>query len=497
MTLTLPKMTQRSVQVLASVVFLGIAVGCYDLAGPKESGIRPARSGHGYADESSASDSIGSAALSSASLQNFPYDTWIEVVATGTITLHSKPGSILNYTGPVPVTGHADAPNRNPCVLELTIQIPRTWPSTYAFGPCGGYGFVDTVRALGPVSIKRGVMPLDYVGECSPVNADCHWVDPGYQYVSSTAIPLYLNPTTASPHAINFATSHPQVRFTGSIAPRTVYVGGVAQTMLMTATLWQWIGADSTRDYPTGASPCQYPNGPDWTRACLFVPQESGRMILKAYAGGKTLTDAVTVQCLVAPADSMLNDSTNDFKSREELQDLIPQSVAVSYHELTGVAWKLSNGGGFNFRRYFDPAATECETQLPFSEFSPSKAPEAGATAYSVYHDHTKAKDQILFGCNDTITVNGRPMLPARNPADVRPDSLNAIKVLSEAPSSFDLDYVRDSGKRMFIMTSSGWVWKIDPPVITGASPLQTVFRAFGGNTDSQRRCTWVKKYIP
>src|SRR6202022_4419010 len=131
--------------------------------------------------------------------------------------------------------------------------------------------------------------------------------------------------------------------------------------------------------------------GPDWTRACLFVPQESGRMILKAYAGGKTLTNAVTVQCLVAPADSMLNDSTNDFKSREELQDLIPQSVAVSYHELTGVAWKLSNGGGFNFSRYFDPAPTGCETQLPFSEFSPLNPPEP-ATRGNVVLTHQKER---------------------------------------------------------------------------------------------------------
>jgi len=386
----------------------------------------------------------------------------------------------------------------------MNLTLNDNYGALDSWGDCEATATVNTIlsRRLQSPWIVRGVLPQKHYYNCSQTSDVCdHIADGSASTVVERPVPVALNKLSASRATIDTLHLAP-VNFSGSITPDSLTVRGVRKAHPFHVTLWQWIGADSTRN-PTLAGP-----GCTTTLLCTYTPPESGRMVLKVFVGGWEQTSSTTVQCVMYPADSMLNDSTNNFKSREDLLDLLAQSNADSSskagwnganpkgwrHEVGGVIWKLPNGAGFQFVPSDDPNSTACRNTVSPSEFDLSRAPVPGAIPYAGFHSHPNLPGDTVYGCPDSARIRGVWQKTKQSPYD--PSPFIAVK-LGSGPSNNDMDYVEANLKPEFIMEKSGLVWRADPPVENGASPHLTVFRANKAMSASQRRCTWVKKYQP
>jgi hypothetical protein len=229
-------------------------------------------------------------------------------------------------------------------------------------------------------------------------------------------------PVTASPRTVQFnSVQYQQVTFTTAANPPTLVIGGVTHADTMITTSWVYTAADGTLD----GNMCSggYP-----ILACSPYLHKSGRLVVKAFVGGWEQTSTITVQCLVNPGDSVLNDATNDFQARSALMDALKNSHPESppgggvRHEEGGTIWRLPNGGGFQLVPYTDPNATECQYN-PDPNPTP---PVAGATLYGDYHTHpvTVADSTYgykLYGCGTITMEDGRKVRTKSNANDTNP----------------------------------------------------------------------------
>jgi len=475
-----------------------VIVACHEVQSPVEPASLSPRTRLSVSGAESASMlGLSAEPLTTIGLPNYLYPTWVETRVDGSITLTSLPGS---YTPAGSVYAAGVRGYGGTCSMGMSFFFPGTY--NLAPGPCSAVlnPRVDTVQAAGAATAKRADKPLEfYCGQGVPTD-QCHaWS--GEQYVSVTPLRATLDSVKPRPRTVQFTGNQVQVVFTGYITPATIRVQGNTITTPRNNTLWSYIDGDGT---PESNSCTLGINGTAAT--CSPFLSAAGRMTLKSYVGGWEQTKSITVQCLTSPADSMLNDSTNDFKSREDLLDLLVQSNADSSstagwnadnpkgwrHEEGGVIWKLPNGAGFQFVPFLDPKSTACMNNLPLTEFDLSRAPVPGATPYAGYHSHPSMVGDTVYGCPDSTKVRGVWQKSAQSPYDPAP--WLAVK-LASGPSNPDVDYIEQSHKPEFIMEKGGLVWRADPPIEQGASPHLTVFRANQAKTSNQRKCTWVKKY--
>jgi hypothetical protein len=509
-------MTESQTAILTATAAAMIVIGCADVNAPLARSLQPPRAVSktvGAPDESFSVPADRGFPPTKTYLTQFPWDTWVTLEATGSVSFTRQPpipGASPSYTALYPgrsagATGVVD-PYGDPCVMSL---IPGDGVTNMtSFGICGAAPKIDTVLSKTNLIpwIIRGPLPSKHLYNCSNSTDVCDATVPGVSTVRERPVPVALNKLMAVPRTID--TLHPTpVQFTGSITPDSITVQATKSAHPFHVNLWQWGGADISRDpvlTGTGKGP-----GCTSTLLCRYTPPESGRMILKVFVGGWEQTAYRSIECLTSEPDTMLNDSTNDFKSREDLLDLLVQSFSDSSskagwnaqhlggwrREVGGVIWKLPNGGGFQFVPYDDLGASACQVDVPPSEFDLSHAPVPGATPYSGYHVHPNAVGDTVFGC-DSIKVRGVWQKPAKSPND--PNASGYAVKLGAGPSGPDMDYVKDrTHKPEFIMEKDGLVWRIDPPTEDGASPHLTAFRAINAKTASQRRCTWVKRYQP
>jgi hypothetical protein len=450
-------------------------------------------------------------------LITFPYDTWVTLASPGSVTLNAKPplpGASTNYVlgGPAPATGIVDNHTDGVCVLNLNVK--DNYGNLPSFGQCGAPVKIDTLltRKNNPVLITRGPTPVKHYYECSTTSDVCHWLNPGdYSTVRERPIPVTLNKLKSSKRtsASSFA-AHDSLTFTASKSMDSIYVGGIKPEVPHVITLWQWIGADLTRN-PIQPWATNGPCRSVLTLTCQYAPYESGRMVVKAFLGGWEQTNSVTVQCLVYDGDFALNDTTSDFRVRGELLDLLNQGNADSsetagwdasnprgwQREAASVTWQLSNGGAFLTIPVDDPNADACHISIPSSAYDASHPPVPGATVYSINHSHPSVPTKEVF-CEGWKWTNFRIRRYAGKPAD----TLNANRIRRviakqdslNGPSPADWDRVDERQRPSFIVQKNGFVYKVN--VFGGFNPLH-VYRAAKAETESDKRCAWVKKYTP
>jgi hypothetical protein len=136
----------------------------------------------------------------------------------------------------------------------------------------------------------------------------------------------------------------------------------------------------------------------------------------KAFVGGYEQTNAVTVQCLMSPSDSAVNDTTSDFSLRSALRQAMEDADTAAApgtgydnilkrglrHETGGKIWRLPNGGGLKGIEYDDPNATQCNYHQQRVD-----PPVPGATIESYFHTHSTSPGELYYGCFDSVKVDG------------------------------------------------------------------------------------------
>jgi hypothetical protein len=371
-----------------------------------------------------------------------------------------------------------------------------------------GQLMVDTVKYAknSTFIMKRGLSPYQNSYDCDPWGvATCHSIPDGSQSVRERPIAVTLNPPSPSKRVWNFAAGQADIIFTASRTPDSLTIAGNRTSMPITMTLWQWIGADSTRLGVTG-----YCGMAAWPR-CEFYPKESGRMITKGFTGGWEQTSSVTVQCLVYDADPALNDSTSDFSVRTALRDMLDRGNADSSttagwtqdhpgswaHEVGLVTWQLPNGGGFLNIPVDDPNADECQMTIPPSAYDENNPPVPGATVYAVSHAHVVTPGKELFCPGQKVFFNTRYRSYPSQPSDTLnwpgPRRAAGVQDSTHAGSVADWDRVFERNRPTFIVSKNGFAYQLFTLPWT-IVPQQHVYRAFGG-TASERKCAWAKKY--
>jgi len=344
---------------------------------------------------------------------------------------------------------------------------------------------------------------LDYqtpdLYDCDPqLYHECHVQELKDMGLTATVIPVVMKQVTANPHLVNFKTvPYQQVTFTTGPDPATYMIGGALRQMPMTTTSWVYTAADGTLD----GNMCSggYPIG-----SCMPYLHKSGRMVVKAFAGGWEQTSTVTVQCLVTPADPILNDSTSDFKLREKVREMLDLSNADSsasegfnvnhpgwnggwIHETAFNIWK-SPGGEIKFE-VADPVSSDaCKVSYGVAQ------PALGDSLIGAGHTHVTYQGDPLY-CNRNTTRNGVEVPMQRYPGDPNgvyvvngPDSVAADEADRATANTLQVP--------QYVMMASGYLLKIDPVASLSTPSPQTWYRVFGG-TASQKKCSWPKKYKP
>jgi hypothetical protein len=388
------------------------------------------------------------------------------------------------------------------CALALQVYGPAIY--TTSFGACGATQKIDTTMLVGTVTVRRVQGPKQWSYDCDPWgNATCHSTVAGQQNLRLRAVPVTLaKKLLASAATLDTGHTNP-INFRASFTPDSITVGGVRSAHPFHVTLWQWIGADSTRD-PVLTGNGKGP-GCTTTLLCTYRPPESGRMTAKVFVGGWEQTSSVTIQCLLSPADTALNDSTNDFNLRESLRAVLDTSNADSSsragwnasnpkgwkHESGGVVWKLPNGGGFMTVPYEDPNSNACAYHFPVSSYDTSAAPVPGATPYATYHDHVTLAKDTIYGCPDSAVVNGvGKVLTKQFPGDTDHPyvAIAQSNDMGGPASGHDSTTVDHTKMPMYVMDKGGTAWKIDRQY--NSTPYQAFDYPYkGGN-----KCTWPKK---
>jgi len=339
------------------------------------------------------------------SFNNYPYNTWIEIIPDGTIFHLTAFGDAKPVTTDIGVGGASGG--RNGCDFHISVAFGENVTS---FGDCGSIaGRPDTALAMGRGVISRGSFPYDIqtvdLYDCAPSYPACHLQEVKNMGLVVRPIPVTMKQVTATPHVVNFqAVAWQTVTFVTGPDPETYMIGGALRPMPLTTTSWVYTAADGTLD----GNMC---NGGFPRLWCSPDLHKSGRMVVKAFTGGWEQVSTVTVQCLM-PGEPALNDSLNDFSVRQDLLYLLVTSNADSSpeagrsesnprgwrHESGGVVWLLPNGGGYQFVPYEDPNSRQASYRLPDSQWEVSAAPVAGALPYATVHDHPNTPGDNVYG---------------------------------------------------------------------------------------------------
>ncbi len=465
-------MNLRTKLALLGVATISFSSGCRDAAGPVARGLPvPTQISKTVGPPAPRTYVLAPSPNSAVNLSQYQRDTWTTLIASGSVYMYAEPklpNASSQYVypgGPVGVTGWADPRTDGGCILHVKISdgLP-------GFGPCASAGITDTLlfaRLATPRAI-RGPLPNSGLYECSNYHDNCHSVLlSDFSTIVEQPIPVTLNKLKTSKRTAMFP-ANGGVTFTASRTPDSIWVRNGKFAHPITVTLWQWIGADSTR--LTSNAYCLFATA---NPLCTFYPQEAGRMVVKAYTGGWEQTSSVTVQCLAMPADSALNDSTNDFQVREGLREALaasnPDSAPESgwnasspkgwRQEVGGVIWKLPNAGGYQFVQYIDPNATACRNSLPVSRYEAVATPVPGAEPYGSFHTHPNLPlVEAVYGCAGKTMLNGVEVPFAQYPGDTSstgallPPGAVAVEDSARAGSNGDWNYAHNFGLPMFIM---------------------------------------------
>jgi hypothetical protein len=436
-------------------------------------------------------------------IAQFPYDTWVTLESPGTVVINAKP-KLSSYTGAYVDSGTAAGANGvsavNVCALNFTVQDGYgTLPN---FGNCGSPLKVDTILSKGLQTpwIVRGPLPSDDINECSTTSSVCHWLNQGdFSTVRERPIPVSLNKLKASKHTSTFVTPE-TIRFTATKTLDNIFVQGAWNQVTMAITLWQWIGADSTRNpTPPWTSPCHSAQ----LTACDYTAYESGRMIVKAFVGGWEQTNSVTVQCLTSPLDSILNDSTNDFQVRSALRQMLDSShpeVAPGFgydpvkgrglmHEIAGNIWKLPDGGGYMLVPGDSDKNTECVSYVD----SAAPPPVPRATLVGRAHTHPSPWNGPVYGCPTKYLNNGRDSIPfSKFPGDTangkRPFMKNRKDMVKGASTLDWLSFIFDlPPKQDYVIDSDGTAAEMSYYTMANGGRIHNWAPSTAG------KCTWVK----
>jgi hypothetical protein len=375
----------------------------------------------------------------------------------------------------------------------------------FSWGICGSTATIDTVLSvkLHNPYIIRGPLPSPHYYNCSQWSDVCYWVSPGAaSTVRETPVPVTLNKLKASEQIIDTAYRAP-VLFTASITPDSITVRGAKSAHPFHVTLWQWIGADSTRDPAlTGAG-----KGPGCTTTlvCTYPPPESGKMTVKVFVGGWEQTSWATVLCFMRPDYSTVHDSTNDFLLRSVVQqalehadtgavpgaDYDPVLKRGPRHETGGLNWRLPNGAGFTSVEYDDPRATQCNYHYPHNP----TPPVPGATLESYFPTHSSNPGEDYYACFDSVNIDGRWVKQPRYIGD--PDATPGVPhtVFPDVGGgSLEGDWANvQTGKADYVMhkadsTKNGYLAKLAPFIVPDQNP--NIWIVFGPKAG---KCTWVK----
>lgn len=501
--LGLSQMHESKVWLFASAGALTIALACHEVDGPMARSIQaPGRVSKIMGPPAPQTYTLSSAGLSAVELtgNNYPYSTWIAVVPNGPTFMLTAYPPALPASGQVGATGASGG--RNGCDLNAKVGFGQIWSG---FGLCGGAVGNDTVLAQGQGFIRQGSMPLDYA---SPDNSDC----PPHTYgtchtqeiVNTTftvsPIPATMVPVKSVPRAVPFnSVDYQQVTFTTGPNPAQILIGGALSAVPMTTTSWVYTAGDGTLDGNMCAG--GYP-----VVACSPYLHKAGRMVVKGFVGGWEQTSTITVQCLVTPADTVLNDSTSDFNERGAILNMLLRSKSdsspyagfdVSHpgwdggwtHETTILVWKLPNGEGFET----DTLPTSYSNACEYAATIPPP-PVPGATLISMGHDHPLKAGDPQF-CRGTVRKNGVDLPRAERPADTlsRPYTLEPRD--STAADSVDRQQADDFHMPIYVLTQGGVVMRISPAPDLSYPNTQTLYRAFGATSPAESKCTWVKNY--
>jgi hypothetical protein len=380
------------------------------------------------------------------------------------------------------------------------------------FGLCGTTPETDTVLAKQQWFLKQGSMPLDYPAtDCPPHPVTCHT----QQIVNTTftvaPIPALMVPVKASPRTVQFSSVQYQpVTFTTGADPAEIFIGGRLNGIPVTPTSWVYTAGDGTLDgNMCGGGQPYYP--------CTPYLHKAGRMVVKAFIAGWEQTSTVTVQCLVTPADSLLNDTTSDFGLREVLLDALAKSNADSAaglgataehhgfrHEEGGRIFQWTHGpktGQYFFVPVDDPNATECHVNVQLGE---EENPILGATVVGHYHVHVVTAPDSIYGC--TPSSDGRKT--SQYPGDgLRPYYVQASDSIeanyNDGGGSFSdwlLAIVPNPGRNEYVIWKDGTVYRLSRRVDPLSKSNPDHWSAFGAARDATKpagKCTWPKKYIP
>lgn len=387
------------------------------------------------------------------------------------------------------------------CGLQLyvygdNLHFPKTY-FTNANGFCGGNQKVDTALVSGVGYVKRGVALYQDSTDCGSSN--CHTYPAGYQSVRQRPVPVVLNHVKATKGTLDPA-SPSNVQFINWFTPDSVTVSGNKTPHPYTVTLWQWIGADGTRDPILPGRPgCGAFRA---TLICNYAPPESGRMLTNVFVGGWEQQSSITVQCYLALADSALNDSTSDFKTREMILDMPTRSDNDSSvnggfdrghpgwsggwrHETAIAVWRMP-GGGFQT----DTIAAITSNACAASYYIPSP-PVPGATLFATGHSHPGHPGERLY-CGDTVTFKGRRVPSAATPNDTL--TLPSRLYPGDSADADRADRNRaNSNRGPEYVIAGGVVMRISPAPGPTYPNLQTFYRVSGGSA-TERKCAWVKK---
>ena len=502
------------------VVVLSVIVACHDAAGPIARTMPvPTLAKKTLGAPTPRSYFLSSNPGGGVALSQYAYDTWVTLLASGSINLTAQPpipGASPYYVpgGPVGVTGKIDHHPGAPCVLNISLS--DGYGALPSWGACEDPGKTDTVlfRKLQTPVAKRGPLPVKHYYDCSNTSDVCHSVNlQEFSTIVEQPIPVTLNNLATNKHISTFVTP-PAVVFTASRTPSSITVGGSVVSHPIAITLWQWIGADTTRLPVTGY--CAFPSA---NLVCNFSPRESGRMVAKAFTGGWEQTTSTTVQCLMAPPpdmsppDSLLNDSTNDFGLRETLLEALamsnPDSAAGVGADSTHRGFRHEEGGriyqwthGPNTGKHFfvradDPNATECHVNATHGEL---ENPILGAKVVAYYHTHPITPPDSVYGCRkDSDTGKEYAQYPGDGKDPYRIPKMDSAQYNYDkggaSPGDWSATYLLN--KDSYVIWKDGTVYKIGRNNLFPADNAN-YWSAFGAARDSTKpagKCTWPKKY--
>jgi hypothetical protein len=487
----------------ASAGLLAILFACQDLVGPRPTLRVPDAIAKSVGPPDPHTYTFISTAHSGAELvlDNFHYPQWIVVKPNGPRFMLYAYSPALPQTQSVGATGAAGG--RNGCDMNSTLSFGMV---SYGFGPCGQGAKWDTVLAQGQGFIRLGSMPLDFTSvdnsDCPPrTSGGCHYLDQPPPDISFTvwAYPAMMVPVSASPRIVNFASvSYQPVTFTTGANPATVVIGGVTHADTMTTTSWVYTAGDGTQDGDLSVV-CKggYPR-----LTCSPNLHKSGRLVVKALLGGWEQTSSVSVQCLVSPADSVLNDTTGDFAVRDSVRSMYyranADSATNSGFDVTHPGWT----GGWAHETGIDvwktlSGQTVVDTITPiFSDMcnlthSPTP-PDPNDALLADMHAHEVATNDTLFCRRTVYRRNGKPTQIARTPQEAAQGRPIAFAAPDTGADRGDRTAANRLQKPEYVLTRDGRVLKIDPVASDSLPNPQTWWRAFGG-TSTQQKCAWPR----